>query len=215
MQRKLALFSDDQELHANEAMNERLLRLIGRPRPQIGYIPEASDPARVSFERKRNCYAEIGAELAAYVDEESPENEWAAVLACDAIHLSGGNTFSFLYWLKERGLLPVLRRYVSDGGVLVGVSAGAILMTRSVHSAALCGDPPEARLTDYTALGLIDFHFWPHFDPTCGLNDEQIALAESLPQLHACPGGAGIIVDGDKVELFGTIRLYPALGDAE
>jgi dipeptidase E len=213
--RKLALFSDDQEVHANEAMNERLLRLIGRPRAQIGYIPEASDPARVVFDRKRECYAQMGAELSVYFDEDASERERMALLSCDAIHLSGGNTFTFLYWLRERGLLPMLRRYVAAGGVLVGVSAGAILMTPSVRSSSLCGDPPDERLTDYAALGLVDFHFWPHFDPACQLNGEQSALAESLPKLHACPGGAGIIVEGDAVELFGPIRQYRSLGNAE
>ena len=48
-------------------------------------------------------------------------------MGCDAIHLTGGNTFQFSYWLRERGLDAELKRYAKAGGVLIGVSAGAIL----------------------------------------------------------------------------------------
>jgi dipeptidase E len=205
---RLALFGDEQELHANEQMNERLLRLIGKPRPQIGYVPEAAYPDRLSFDRKREWYTQTGADLAVYFDEESPESERAALLACHAIHLAGGNTFSFLYWLRKRGMVPILRRYVSDGGVLVGVSAGSILMTPSARSASLCGDPLDPRLEDYSALDLVDFHFWPHFDPRRMLNEEEEQTIASLPMLYACAGGSGIIVDDKAVELFGTVHPY-------
>jgi hypothetical protein len=47
--------------------------------------------------------------------------------------------------------------------VLIGVSAGAILMTPSVNSARLCGD---------AGLGLVDFHIWPHFDSAIVTRDQ-------------------------------------------
>ncbi len=163
--RKLAFYSD-QDLPANEEMDARLLRLIGRPKPKIGYIPATSDPERIYFRRKADYYAAIGANLVVYIDpdQDASEAEWSTLLSCDAIHLSGGNTFSFLSWLQRRSVLPFLTRYVSEGGVLIGVSAGAILMTPSVSSASLCGDEQDEQLTDDAGLGLVDFHFWPHFN---------------------------------------------------
>lgn len=112
--RKLALYSD-QEMPANEEMDARLLRLIGRAQPRIGYIPATSDPERLYFRRKAEYYAGIGANLAVYVDpgQDTSEADWSSLLSCDAIHLSGGNTFSFLSWLQRRSVLPLLARYVS------------------------------------------------------------------------------------------------------
>jgi dipeptidase E len=204
--RKLAMFSDDQELHANVPMDERLLRLIGKPRPRIGYVPEAAYPDRVSFDRKRDYYAQMGADLAVYFDEQTADSGRSALFECDAIHLSGGNTFSFLYWLKKRQMADSLRRYVFDGGVLVGVSAGSILMTPNVQSASLCGDPEDARLEDYSALTLVDFHFWPHFDPERPLTPTEKNFIASRPKTYACAGGSGIIVDDDTIELFGLVQ---------
>lgn len=208
MIRRLALYGDEQEQHTDDRMTERLLRLIGEGRPRIGYIPEASYPDRRFFGVKRDFYAGIGADLAEYFDEETLDSERPGLLACDAIHLSGGNTFTFLYWLQQRGMVSLLRQYVAEGGVLIGVSAGSILMTPNVHAAALCRDPPDPRLVDYAALGLVDFHFWPHFDVNRVLDPGASVLAASLPELYTCAGGAGIVVDGDAVELFGAVARY-------
>jgi dipeptidase E len=206
--RKLALYSA-QETPANEEMDERLLRLIGRARPAIAYLPAASDPERIYFQRKYNYYATIGAHLAAYVDpaQYSLDADWSTLLSYDAIHLSGGNTFSFLYWLKQSNVLPVLARYVSEGGVLIGESAGAILMTPTVNSALLCGDARDNRAIDDAALSLVDFQFWPHFD-SGNIAPEQSKLISAMRNLYACPDGAGIIVDGPTVELFGQVNRY-------
>jgi dipeptidase E len=208
MQRKLALYSD-QELPGNAAMDERLIRLIGRPGPQIGYISAGPDPERRDFAHRRGYYAGIGADLTVYLDSDqaAANPDWAALLLCDAIHLSGGDTFGFLYWLGNKGVLPRLKQYVRDGGVLVGVSAGAILMTPSVTSATLCGDIRTVPLASDDALHLVDFHFWPHFNPD-HIDASQADLASTLPNLYACPNGSGIIVDGAKMELFGKVSRY-------
>ncbi len=206
--RKLALYSD-QETPANEQMDARVLRLIGRSQPRIGYIPATNDPERAYFRRKADYYAEIGANLAVYVDpnQDTSEAEWSTLLSCDAIHLSGGNTFSFLSWMKRRRVLPLLARYVSEGGVLIGVSAGAILMTPSVNSALLCGDVRDSQLMDNVGLGLVDFHFWPHFD-SASVTKDQLILSSAIPNLYACPDGSGIVIDGKEVELFGQVDQF-------
>jgi dipeptidase E len=206
--RKLAFYSD-QEAPANEQMDARVLRLIGRSQPKIGYIPATSDPERIYFRSKADYYTGIGANLAVYVDpnQDTSDAEWSTLLSCDAIHLSGGNTFSFLSWVKRRGVLPLLTRYVTEGGVLIGVSAGAILMTPDVNSALLCGDVRDKQLMDDAGLGLVDFHFWPHFDST-SVNQNQSILASAIPDLYACPDGSGIVVDGEEVELFGQVDRF-------
>lgn len=203
--RKLALYSD-QACLANRAMDARLLHLIGRRQPTIGYVPSTAYPDPSAFRRKADYYAGIGANLVMSVDPrlDASTGQWSRILACDAIHLSGGNTFLFLAWLRERRVLPLLMRYVAEGGVLIGESAGAILMTPSVTSAVLCGDVRRKDSVDDTALGLVDFTFWPHFNRE-KVRRTQLTLASTLPNLYACPDGAGVIVDGKAVELFGRV----------
>jgi dipeptidase E len=107
-----------------------------------------------------------------------------------------------------RGLLPALRSYVAGGGVLIGMSAGAILMTPDIGSAAICGDTPYAPLSDSAGLGLVDFAILPHFD---GSDAQRAALAQLGKQVggvaYGVPDGSGIMVNESRVELIGPVTL--------
>lgn len=50
---------------------------------------------------------------------------------------------------------------------------------------------------DNAGLGLVDFHFWPHFNSDSVTRD-QLRLSSTIPDLYACPDGAGIVIDGNE-----------------
>lgn len=184
----------------------RLLELVGRRRPRVAYIPSAAHPEQLYYNLKRDYYARLGMDLSLYVepDRELSSRSQRDLMACDAVHLSGGNTFLFLEWLRRQGLMSVLHAYASEGGVLVGDSAGAILMTPDVRSAALSGDLAPPGPLDLTALALVGFHFWPHY----GDHSQDAADAELLAQLplvYACPDGAGVVVEDERIDTFGGV----------
>ncbi len=187
------------------------MKLIGVKNPRIGYIASSPDPDRIYFDSKRSYYQKLDAELSPYVDSESSQITVNAIFECDAIHLSGGNTFDFSRWLHQAGLFKPLSLYAQERGVLVGVSAGAILMTSSVGTAYLCGDIAEGDVGRYMAMGLVQFGFWPHYAP---INSQGVAQGyENAPRvLYACPDGAGVIVDGASVETFGPLTVLDGGG---
>jgi dipeptidase E len=202
---RLALYSD-QVIAANAAMDERVLRLVAVRQPRIGYVSSVPDPSRFYFEQKRAYYHRLGAELTMYVDSESKdlEGDLQTICSCDAIHLTGGNTYTFLRWLRARRVLPILRSYaLNDRGVLIGTSAGAILMTPTIETALLCGDVRPADFTDDEALGLVDFLFWPHYRRGAKLS----VPLDPGRVVYGCEDGAGIIVDGVAVELHGAVPV--------
>ncbi len=209
MHLRLALYSD-QEVPANAAIDERLLTLIGVSRPRIGYVSSAPDPERLDFERKRAYYAHLGADLCVFLDasDNDLEGTLPPLFACDALHLSGGNTFSFLRWLRSRAVLPLLRRYATHGHVLIGASAGAILMTPSVGTASLCGDARDPALADDTGLDLVGFHFWPHYSEDAETQPSVASCLSAFETLCACPDGSGLIVDGTSIEPIGPVRVF-------
>jgi dipeptidase E len=63
-------------------------------------------------------------------------------------------------------------------------------------------------------LGLVDFHFRPHYPSQSQSQsqsqsregDRHLQQLHSLRDLFACPDGSGLIVDGLDVELFGQVR---------
>jgi dipeptidase E len=207
---KLVLYSD-QEIPANHKVDQRLQALIGKSHPNIGYIPSASDSEQFWYTQKRTYYAALGMDLSVYfeVDIDYRPERLPQLFACDAIHLSGGNTYHFLYWLRSRGMLSRLSEYVAGGGILIGVSAGSILITPEISSTSFCNDFPlsSEAMTDLSALGLVDFAFLPHLNQITNavLLMQKYSLQHNQA-IYGCQDGDGIVIDGNKLEFIGKIQ---------
>lgn len=210
--RRLVLYSD-QTRPETERIEARLLEMLEKTNPVLGYIPSFGDPHRKFYLDRREYYAGYGVALAPCfeIDHAYQPERLDELLACDGIHLSGGNTYYFRYWLKQRGLDQVLKDFNADGGVLVGVSAGAILMTPGIDTARLCGDLPDSGLpsrftNDLGGLALVDFAFLPHYTPQ-KFSDEflQDYARQTGMRLYVCPDNGGIVVEGDRIELLGPV----------
>src|SRR5271170_2608839 len=63
---------------------------------------------------------------------------------CDGLILPGGESTTQLQFLQEEGLFDAVRKFATDGGVIFGTCAGAILMATEVKNPA------------QTSLGLLD-----------------------------------------------------------
>jgi dipeptidase E len=204
---RLVLHSD-QIFPQSERMDRELLAMTGKPNPTFGYIPSTHDADYRYFHDRQEYYLRYGINLGVYfeLDQRYYPEILPALLACDAIHLSGGDTFYFLEWLRKRELLEPLIQYVEKGGILVGVSAGAILTTPDISTASLCGDAPKDPQMDLTALRLVDFDFIPHLDKVPGgfKTVSDYSLSHHLP-VYGCRDGDGIIINGEEMIRFGEV----------
>jgi len=203
---RLALYSD-QIAPLTDSIDERLFSMLPK-KPTIGYLPSSPDPDRSWFWPQANYYSRRGASLRFFgLESEFQPRAIPELLSCDAIHLTGGNTFQFQYWLRQRGMIDHLREYAACGGVLIGVSAGAILMTPDISTSYLCGDLPYTGVEEYAGLGLVDFAFVPHFDGPPGANRDVTNFAKRFGgRVYTVPDGGGIIIDGDQCVHFGDVR---------
>lgn len=213
MRRKLVLYSEQEEADT-AAIDRRLLALIGKSRPRLGYIPSSGDTDRHYYQACRAYYAGLDADLAVYfeLDDEYDERLLDPLLSCDAIHLSGGNTFYFLHRLRMRQMVATLQQYVANGGVLIGVSAGAILMTPDMGTSSFYGDERLAGEQDDRGLALVGFAFAPHWGSLCTATvpDLQEYARRCNLTVYACSDGGGIVVEDDHVELIGDlIAIFP------
>ncbi len=208
---KLILFSD-QIIEKNNKLNNELLNLLGKSNPSIGYIPSCSDLTRKYYNQKVEYYKTLGITNIQYfdLDKEYDETKIMNIFKCDAIHLSGGNTFYFLNLLKKRRLLELLKSYVNNGGILIGISAGSIIMTKTIDIAGYGDDSDEniIGLENTDSLGFVDFQFYPHWDGSeKTLDSLNIYAKEKNCTVYACKDGDGIVVNGDEIKLIGDISI--------
>lgn len=127
----------------------------------------------------------------------APEAARRAVARADVVWLAGGDTPAQYRYLEQYGLVPVLRAH---GGVVIGMSAGAINMGRTAVCTRACG---HAVQQIYPALGLVDFSVEPHFDPAHPA-EEQLAVSRRRLLYGLCDEGA-IVCTPEGVQLIGDV----------
>jgi dipeptidase E len=112
---KLAFYSD-QIVPQNRNIDELVVAMLSE-QARIGFVPSGGDPEGKWFEDRRGYYARGGLRLTHSHDPiGADENSLSALLTCDAIHLSGGNTRKFLASLESGGMVEPLRDYARRGG---------------------------------------------------------------------------------------------------
>jgi len=205
--KKLVLYSD-QVPPLTDKIDDELKTLLNKANTRVGFIPSSSDPERKYYRDRKAFYYQLGIDLDVYfeLDKEYKPDLLGSLLECDAIHLSGGNTYYFLHWLRRRNMIGTLVQYVAQGGVLIGVSAGSILMTPDITTSSLCGDEIIEGDTDFSGMGLVDFAFVPHFgDRPTSLEDVKKYSHDKQMIVYAARDSGGIIVTEDNVNCIGDI----------
>lgn len=201
---KLVLYSD--QVDSDRKMDSELLKLTGSS-PSIAYIPSCSDTNRTYFRRIVNYYNALGITKVDYfdLDQEFDPITVMDMFNYDAIHLSGGNTYYFLNTLKKRDFLETLRSFVSNGGILIGVSAGSIMMAKTIDI-ALFADEDIVGSPETSALGLVDFEFAPHWDGNPQFLEQIREYAHSRKSVvYVCKDGDGLVVNEGDVQLIGDV----------
>lgn len=210
---KLVLYSggDDND---NLALDKELVKLSNKSNPTITFIPSSSyfiESEFLEFATQFQKYR-VNRLINFPVDVDFSDVLKKEVLKSDIIYLGGGNTFYFLKHLRQAGMMQDLKDFVQRGGILAGLSAGAILMTPSI---GLAGEPHFDRddndnnLKNLKSLGLIKFEFFPHYKNSKrydkALRDYSI---KSKKRIYASADGCGIVIDGDNMKFVGKTFLF-------
>ncbi len=205
---KLIFFSGGHN-EENLALLQHSLRLTDHPDPLLTFIPNSSVDGEVEFEEFVASYTPFGVRRFLYFPLDVPFDPVisAAVLKSQLIHMGGGNTFYFLKHLRRSKFLSKLKNFVKEGGVLTGLSAGAIVMTPTIETASFPSfdcDVNEEGLRNLKSMALAGFHFFPHYRSSKRYDRELAAFSKKIETpLFACPDGAGIICDGGDMTFCG------------
>lgn len=210
---KLVFYSGGDEKD-NLSLDNAFVDLIGKKNPVVAFIPSSSylsDQEFKSFVRHYSRYR-ITRFIHFPVDVPFDKIMFQEVMRSDAIHMAGGNTFYFLNTLRKAKLLKEFRSFAERGGVLTGLSAGAIMMTENIEMAAypeFDRDENSVGLTNLSSLNLVDFLFFPHFKNSARYDVVFKRYTRQKPKtIYACPDGSGIVVKGNELTFVGKCYAF-------
>ena len=240
--RRIVLYSGGQE-RRNALIHETLLDLAmrrgagrfarrsnrssgqGPSGVRMTYMPytcQGALPFFRRFERRYRAYGAAQFYCVAADDPQMMENKTASraagatINASDIVYLAGGNTYHFLAHLRRSGLLEVLARFADRGGVVAGLSAGALILTPHI---ALAGYPsfdadenePGLSRQQCKGLGLVNFEFFPHYRRSTRYRDALTRYSQkNRKPVYACTDGSGIVVEGDRFTAHGEVWRFHA-----
>jgi dipeptidase E len=198
--------SDDSDVTVD--MDIDLFNSLRRTHPKVTFIASHYSNINEHYQEFKERFDRLGKVNHNFVtvDRNFNRSRFLRLLDSDLIYLDGGNTYYFLHHLKRNGLLPLLRDYVREGGVLAGTSAGAIIMTQTIRTAGFPEfdkDDNFVGITNLESLGLVGFEFFPHFDGTKRYIVELKKESEfvNMP-IYAAPDGGGVHVCGRKLVFY-------------
>jgi dipeptidase E len=202
---------NDQE---NHLLDKSFVEILDKKNPVITFIPSSSYLSDQEFKSFVRHYSKFKISRFIHFPIDVPFDKilFQEVMRSDAIHMAGGNTFYFLHHLRKMKLLPQLRSFAQKGGVLTGLSAGAIMMTENIEMAAypeFDRDENIVNIKNLTALNLVDFLFFPHFrnSPRYDAVFKSYTKKNSK-MIYACPDGAGIVVRENELRFIGKCYAF-------
>lgn len=149
-------------------------------------------------------YSQIGSDIKVdYFDlsEGFSDEALAKLLEYGTIYLSGGNTYVFMDSANKRNLRPILKKHLDNEGLLIGASAGSIMMTPSIDLAGF-EDENSPNLQNTKGFSFVGFEFHPHFHTE--YNDRLSQYMEKRSsEMYTCKDGSGIFYADGKISLFG------------
>ena len=121
----------------------------------------------------------------------------------DAIFMQGGNTYYLLKQARACNLKNVLEKFLAEGKVYVGTSAGSYIMCPDIEVMNWKDSSRFNRhgLTDLTALGLVPFRLFCHFNRHL---DDQEKIKELVKKseypAYILNDGEGLIVEDGNIK---------------
>jgi len=146
----------------NKLFIKEIIKLTGKTRPRICYLPTASGDSEQGIIRFYDLVSDLSVEphvqkvwISSYSQKESFED---VLLGMDAIYVGGGNTLNMMAIWKAQGIDVVLKKALQKGIVLAGGSAGSLCWFDNGTT-----DSRPTELSVVEGLGFLPFSHSPHY----------------------------------------------------
>ncbi len=150
--------------YETDKIDRKVVELCGKEHPNFLFIGLASPFSDSYYDTMKKIYSNIGCNTQ-YLKKKNIINNRSIVEEkinnADIIYFCGGDSLKLINDLNNYEITPLLRK--KDNVVLVGMSAGAIMLSRRglSDSRMLAGEVNDYEFID--GLGFVDINITPHY----------------------------------------------------
>ncbi len=171
------------------------------PSSKVVYLRGKSSSSEVHFNNVCNLYEKLSITNITYcdLDSDNDQNVIELISNCDILHLGGGHTFKFANRIKSGNYTTNLLAGIEKVKLVVGESAGAIILTDDLEIANILGENDTGNKE--LPLNLLQLSFLPHYN-TISIDISKYQTTRERVIYGVNDSGA-ILVDTE-----GTYNLY-------
>ncbi|WP_207428980.1 cyanophycinase [Pedobacter sp. SYSU D00535] len=200
------------------------LEVIGKENPAIGVVTTASSQPAEMFEDYQKAFALANVENVRHIHHENrdevlnDDNSWIREL--DAVFFSGGNQLKLTsFYGGTNALLNLKQRYINDGLVIGGTSAGAMAMSTPMIYAGnqqvqqITGEIKVTTGLEFLKDVCVDTHFVDRgrvvrmaqviaTNPTCigiGIEEDTAIIVRNGIEAEVAGSGIVIMIEGHNI----------------
>lgn len=149
---------------------EYIKTFVGKDPSQVKmlFIPTAGnlDEDVWWIDKDRDVLRRMGFQITELdIAKESLEKAEGALQNTNIVYVAGGNTFYLLKQLRDKGFDKLLTKYIENGVLYAGASAGSLIAGLDIEPVSTIDEPEKVENLDSTkGLGWIGIVPIPHYD---------------------------------------------------
>ena len=189
--------------YETDAIDKKVVELTNKTNPNFLFIGLASSFSDSYYDTMKKIYKDLGC-TCAYLKKKNILNNRDIVEKkisdADIIYFCGGDTIKLVNDLKEYDLVSLLKKAYDNGTILVGMSAGAIMLSKEGYSDSLKLRDEADKYTFVEGLNFIDIAICPHYSNVVGKKEElQEDLKGTDKKVYSLDNGTALISIDDKI----------------
>ena len=157
--------------YETKEIDEEIVKMTNKEKPKLLFIGLANSYADSYYDYIKNIYKNLGCETM-YLKKKNvtknPDIVKNKIEEADIIYIGGGDTIKLMNTVKEYKIDELLKKAKERNCVLAGISAGAILLSKSGFSDSYILREESDKYEFVEGLNFIDINICPHFH-----NDEK------------------------------------------
>lgn len=157
------------------------------------------------FHRNQKYFQEQGCEFTLIdLDEYTEEQLREKLSQFGLVYVEGGNTFGLLKSIRNSGFDKVVKELLPQGLIYMGGSAGSYVACPNIEMSTWKerSNYDYHGITEYTAMGLVPFSLWVHYEPEQHDWLLEKSKNSSLP-MRILTDDQALVVRDTEVELIG------------
>lgn len=185
-------------------IDKKIVDLTDMNNPTLVFIGFASNSSESYFNTIKKIYEPLGCKCQNLKRKNLIKNYSLALdklRKANIIYISGGDTTKLLNEIKEFNLEKELNNALENNCLLVGISAGGILLSKEGYSDTLKLTDINNDYTFVEGLNFIDISFCPHYD----IEEKKESLKDNIKntnkQVYSLEDNTALTIIDNKIDI--------------